>query len=86
MKSIYRGIGRCLRLPFFLWRQIRFAQTVTRLSKTFADEFRNKLVPAFVAELEKAEQEDVSRLEPPRRFNASTFGFNERSSSSRVTA
>ena len=63
--SIYRGLGRWLRLPAFLWKQMRFASRISKQSQGFADEFRQTVVPAFVAEIEKAAAEVVSTLDPP---------------------
>jgi pyruvate,water dikinase len=62
-KSMYRGLGRLLRLPGFIWKQMRFAKRVGRQSQTFADHFRQKIVPEFVEDLEKAEKANLSRLD-----------------------
>ena len=64
-KSMYRGFGRLLRLPGFIWRQMSFARKLARLSQTFAEDFRSKVIPTFVADIETAESEDVVQLDPP---------------------
>jgi len=62
--SIYRGLGRLFRLPAFFWRQMRFAKRVSQSSQIFADDFRKRIVPAFVTDVEKALAEDITRLQP----------------------
>ncbi|MCE9533738.1 MAG: hypothetical protein K8T89_21810 [Planctomycetes bacterium] len=62
--TMYRSVGRILRLPIFIWRQMRFARRISKLSQTFADDFRKKIVPPFLAEIEKAEAEDLTKLDP----------------------
>lgn len=61
--SMYRGVGRICRLPFFIWRQVRFARRIGKLSKTFAEQFRLKTIPRFVKDLEEGERENVSRYD-----------------------
>jgi rifampicin phosphotransferase len=60
--SIYRGLGRVLRLPVFIWKQMLFARRVSRLSLTFADVFRKSTIPAFVADVEKAVADNLAHL------------------------
>src|SRR5262249_47586786 len=50
---------------------LRVATKITAASKAFAAEFREKIIPAFAADVERANQEDLSKLDRPalvRRF------------------
>ncbi|MBO0696868.1 MAG: hypothetical protein J2P46_00605 [Zavarzinella sp.] len=42
---------------------VRVAARIASASKWFADEFRLKVIPAFTAEVERAEQDDLSKLD-----------------------
>jgi len=63
-RSIYRGLGRILRVPAFMWKQMSFAQRLSKSSATFAEEFRTKIAPPYLAEIEKAAVENIATLEP----------------------
>jgi rifampicin phosphotransferase len=62
-KTMYRGIGRVLRLPGFLWRQVRFARRVGRQSLDFPDRFRRKVVHEFAADVKDALTINFSRFD-----------------------
>jgi pyruvate,water dikinase len=57
--------GKIVRMPGIVWHLIRTTRRIQKGSRTFAEEFRNSIVPAFLAEVEKAESDDLSRLDPP---------------------
>jgi rifampicin phosphotransferase len=62
---------RGLRKWLGLFSLLRVAAKVTSASKTFASEFREKTIPEFAADVERAYQDDLSQLDPPalvRRF------------------
>jgi pyruvate,water dikinase len=54
-----------LRLPFLIAGSVRFALRLGHLSRTFAEQFRAQVLPAFTAEADRAAAEDWSRLSPP---------------------
>src|SRR5206468_3381261 len=56
---------RGLRKWLGLFGMIRVAAKVAGASKGFADEFRTTHIPAFAARVETAQQEDLSKLDPP---------------------
>jgi phosphohistidine swiveling domain-containing protein len=59
------GFWKFLRLPGVLWNLIRTTQRIQKAIRTFADEYRTKIAPAFRAEVAKAAGDDLSRLDPP---------------------
>jgi len=62
---------RGLRKWLGLFGLLKVAAKITAASKAFAAEFREKIIPAFAAEVERANQQDLSKLDPPalvRRF------------------
>src|SRR5262249_42536418 len=62
---------RGLRKWLGLFGLLRVAAKITAASKSFATEFREKTIPAFATDVERASQEDFSKLDPPalvRRF------------------
>jgi rifampicin phosphotransferase len=60
---ILGGFWRFLRLPGLLWGLIRSTGRIQRGTKTFPDQYRQTIAPAFLTEVEKAEAEDLSKLE-----------------------
>src|SRR5262249_34471299 len=54
-----------LRLPFAFFGAIRFAARLGSLTRDFAARFRNEVLPAFSAEVEREEREDRSGLSTP---------------------
>ena len=56
-KSMYRGLGRLLRLPGFIWRQMSFARRISQVEPDVRRGFQQEVVPAFVADLDKARAE-----------------------------
>jgi pyruvate,water dikinase len=52
-----------LRLPFFIAGSVRRLTRLTALSNHFATRFREEILPAFLAEVERAEGEDWSTLD-----------------------
>lgn len=57
------GFWRFLRVPSVFWSLIRTTGRIQRGSKTFAEQYRQSIAPAFLAEVEKAEAEDLSKLD-----------------------
>ena len=53
------------RLPFLATESILSGLKLSRLSRTFADQFRREILPAFAAEVARGEAEDLAALEPP---------------------
>ena len=62
---ILGGFWRFLRLPGVLWSLIRTTGRIQAGSKTFAEKYRQTIAPLFLAEVENAETEDFSKLDPP---------------------
>src|SRR5262245_34127242 len=56
---------RGLRKWFGLFGLIRVAARIMAASKSFADELRQTHIPAFAAEVDRAREEDLSKLDPP---------------------
>jgi pyruvate,water dikinase len=54
-----------LRLPFIISGMVRRLVRLGNLSNTFADHFRQQIVPAFSAEVARAAAEDWSNLDTP---------------------
>lgn len=53
-----------LRIPFIFFRLWLSASRLQHLMRTFAADFRQRILPAFVAETEKETRRDLSLLEP----------------------
>jgi rifampicin phosphotransferase len=54
-----------VRLPFLAAESIASGLKLSRLTRTFADQFRRETLPGFAADVEKGEAEDLGKLEPP---------------------
>jgi pyruvate,water dikinase len=52
-----------LRLPALLLRSVSQVAVIGRLTQTFADQFRNQIAPAFLAEVSRAAGDDLTRLD-----------------------
>lgn len=60
---ILGGFWRFLRLPGLLWSAIQTAKRIQSGSRTFAEQYRQMIAPTFLAEVEKAEAEDLAKLD-----------------------
>jgi rifampicin phosphotransferase len=56
-----RGLKKWLRL----FGMLKIAAKITSASKNFAKEFREKHIPAFAADVDRASTDDLSRFDPP---------------------
>ncbi len=54
-----------VRLPFLAAESVASGLKLSRLSRTFAEQFRREILPAFAAEVARGEAEDFAALEPP---------------------
>jgi pyruvate,water dikinase len=59
------GFWKWLRLPGIYWNLIRSATKIQSQSKTFAENFRTKIIPNFVSAASKAAGDDLSKLDAP---------------------
>jgi pyruvate,water dikinase len=50
--------------PAVVFKLVRSGMKLRRLSRTFAERFRNEIVPAFVSEAKKEAGQDISKLAP----------------------
>src|SRR5439155_20516600 len=53
-----------LRLPWTTWRMSRAERKRQKLSVSFPDDFTQRIIPAFNAEVEREAGTDLSRLDP----------------------
>jgi pyruvate,water dikinase len=51
-----------------LFRLVGVAARIASASKSFDNEFRQRIIPEFAAEVDRAEKEDLSKLDPPGLF------------------